>query len=111
MWELVDTIGDAQLKIKDLQMKDRADEFVHEFRLLAIETGYGDQVLIKIFREGLLLSLAKKIMDRLEEKPETLKRWYKAAIRYDNQWKMTEAAVEKWRIKRGKTELKKPKII
>ncbi|KAI3605899.1 hypothetical protein WG66_012477 [Moniliophthora roreri] len=75
-----------------------------------METGYNNQTLIKIFRKGLLLFLADKIMVRPEGYPTTINRWYQAAIKYNNQFKMAEAAREKWRAKRGKRELIKLKV-
>uniref|UniRef100_A0A0W0FZ42 Retrotransposon gag domain-containing protein n=1 Tax=Moniliophthora roreri TaxID=221103 RepID=A0A0W0FZ42_MONRR len=61
-WQPIDVAGEAQMKIEDLQMKDRADNYVHDFQLLTMETGYDDTALMKIFREGLPASLQDKLM-------------------------------------------------
>ncbi|KAI3605001.1 hypothetical protein WG66_001916 [Moniliophthora roreri] len=94
-WQPIDTARDVQLKIDDLQMKDQADEYIHDFQLLTMETRYDNQALTKIFREGLPLTLQLKILNCPEEALTKLDNWYKMAIHYDNQFKMTEVATEK----------------
>ncbi|KAI3598473.1 hypothetical protein WG66_000676 [Moniliophthora roreri] len=84
-------------------MKDRADEYVNRFRLIAMDMKYDDEALMKFFRDGLLESLQNKIMLRTDGAPKTLKDWYKLAVRYDNQYKLVMA-------NRKKRELIKPKI-
>ncbi|ESK81232.1 hypothetical protein Moror_14427 [Moniliophthora roreri MCA 2997] len=56
-WQPIDVAGEAQMKIEDLQMKERVDDYVNKFHLLALETGYDNNMLIKFFREGLPGSL------------------------------------------------------
>ncbi|KAI3619225.1 hypothetical protein WG66_012926 [Moniliophthora roreri] len=53
-WQPVDVAGDAQMRICDLQMKERADDYVNQFRLLASQTGYDDVALMTFFKEGLI---------------------------------------------------------
>uniref|UniRef100_A0A0W0EU17 Retrotransposon gag domain-containing protein n=1 Tax=Moniliophthora roreri TaxID=221103 RepID=A0A0W0EU17_MONRR len=90
-WQPVDVAGDAQMRIHDLQMKEHADDYINQFRLLASQTGYDDIALMTFFKEGLVPSLQDKIMLRSEGPPETLDKWYEIAIRYDNQYKFTMA--------------------
>ncbi|ESK82170.1 hypothetical protein Moror_14471 [Moniliophthora roreri MCA 2997] len=79
-WQPVDVKEDAQMKIEDLRMKERADDYVNQFRLLAMETGYDNEALIKFFKEGLPKSLVNKIMLRTDGIPETLNEWFELAI-------------------------------
>ncbi|ESK83150.1 hypothetical protein Moror_15004 [Moniliophthora roreri MCA 2997] len=53
---------EAQMKIEQIKMKDRADKYVNRFRLIAMDTKYDDEALTKFFRDGLLESLQNKIM-------------------------------------------------
>uniref|UniRef100_A0A0W0F7V1 Retrotransposon gag domain-containing protein n=1 Tax=Moniliophthora roreri TaxID=221103 RepID=A0A0W0F7V1_MONRR len=84
-WQPVDVAGDAQMRICDLQMKERADDYVNQFRLLASQTGYDDVALMTFFKEGL---------------------WYEIAIQYDNQYKFAMANKKR----RQPKETIKPKI-
>uniref|UniRef100_A0A0W0GFS0 Retrotransposon gag domain-containing protein n=1 Tax=Moniliophthora roreri TaxID=221103 RepID=A0A0W0GFS0_MONRR len=95
-WQPVDVAGDTQMRIRDLQMKECADDY----------TGYDDVTLMTFFKEGLVPSLQDKIMLRSEEPPETLDKWYEIAIRYDNQYKFTMANKKR----RQPKETIKPKI-
>ncbi|ESK81735.1 hypothetical protein Moror_11558 [Moniliophthora roreri MCA 2997] len=61
-WQPVNVVREAQTKIKQIKMTDRADEYVNRFRLIAMDTKYDDEALMKFFREGLLESLQNKIM-------------------------------------------------
>ncbi|KAI3601672.1 hypothetical protein WG66_009006 [Moniliophthora roreri] len=87
----VDVAGDAQIRIRNLQMKEHANDYINQFRLLASQTGYDDVALMTFFKEGLVPSLQDKIMLRSEGPPETLDKWYEIAIRYDNQYKFAMA--------------------
>uniref|UniRef100_A0A0W0GC45 Putative reverse transcriptase-rnase h-integrase n=1 Tax=Moniliophthora roreri TaxID=221103 RepID=A0A0W0GC45_MONRR len=71
-WQPVDVAGDAQMRIRDLQMKERADDYINQFCLLASQTGYDDVALMTFFKEGLVPSLQDKIMLRSEGPPDTL---------------------------------------
>ncbi|ESK81491.1 hypothetical protein Moror_2193 [Moniliophthora roreri MCA 2997] len=95
------------MKIEEVKMKDRADDYVNEFCLIAVETGYDDQALMKFFREGLSISLQDKIMLRMDGIPDTLEDWYNLVIRYNNQYKMV--MVNKKR--RAPREVVKPKVV
>uniref|UniRef100_A0A0W0G1Y8 Retrotransposon gag domain-containing protein n=1 Tax=Moniliophthora roreri TaxID=221103 RepID=A0A0W0G1Y8_MONRR len=81
----------AQIQIEDAKMMDRANNYVNDFRVMANESGYDDQVLIHIFRKGLPNSLAGKILNQLQERPTNLEGWYEAAIQYNEQYKYYEA--------------------
>ncbi|KAI3596583.1 hypothetical protein WG66_003421 [Moniliophthora roreri] len=84
-------------------MTDRADEYVNRFRLIAMDTKYDNEALMRFFKEGLPESLQTKIMLRTDGEPETLDEWYKLAIKYDNQYKLVMT-------NRKKREPIKPKI-
>ncbi|KAI3595041.1 hypothetical protein WG66_002411 [Moniliophthora roreri] len=49
----IDIKADAQLKIEDMKMGERADNYINEFRVLADESGYDEEALAHIFRKGL----------------------------------------------------------
>ncbi|KAI3620770.1 hypothetical protein WG66_008025 [Moniliophthora roreri] len=68
-----------------------------------MDTKYDDEALMKFFREGLPESLQNKIMLQTDGEPKTLDKWYKLAIKYDNQYKLVMA-------NRKKREPIKPKI-
>uniref|UniRef100_A0A0W0EVA2 Retrotransposon gag domain-containing protein n=1 Tax=Moniliophthora roreri TaxID=221103 RepID=A0A0W0EVA2_MONRR len=102
-WQPVNIVREAQMKIEQIKMTDRANEYVNRFCLIAMDTKYDNEALMKFFREGLLESLQNKIMLRTDGEPETLDEWYKLAIKYDNQYKLVMA-------NRKKRELIKPKI-
>ncbi|KAI3607805.1 reverse transcriptase-rnase h-integrase [Moniliophthora roreri] len=61
-WQPVNVVREAQTKIEQIRMTDRADEYVNRFRLIAMDTKYDDEALMRFFREGLLESLQTKIM-------------------------------------------------
>ncbi|KAI3612692.1 hypothetical protein WG66_014592 [Moniliophthora roreri] len=82
-----DIQADAQLQIEEAHMTDRANTYVNEFRVIANESGYDDQALIHIFRRGLPITLADKILNQLQGWPTDLKGWYEAAIQYNEQFK------------------------
>ncbi|KAI3614978.1 hypothetical protein WG66_016848 [Moniliophthora roreri] len=75
-----DIQAEAQLKIEELRMTDQADNYINNFRVMADESEYDDQPLIHIFRKGLPLSLAGKILNQPQERPDDLEGWYKVAI-------------------------------
>ncbi|KAI3603339.1 hypothetical protein WG66_002266 [Moniliophthora roreri] len=82
-FEPLDPTLKAQLDLKDLRMKDRADEYTYQFTYLAKQTGYNDAAQIVAFKRGLPRSLALKIMTRLEGAPTTIKDWMNTAILFD----------------------------
>ncbi|ESK81798.1 hypothetical protein Moror_16781 [Moniliophthora roreri MCA 2997] len=102
-WQPINVVREVQAKIEQIKMTDRADEYVNRFRLIAMDTKYDDEALMRFFREGLPESLQNKIMLRTDGEPETLDEWYKLAIKYDNQYKLVMA-------NRKKREPIKPKI-
>ncbi|ESK83151.1 hypothetical protein Moror_14998 [Moniliophthora roreri MCA 2997] len=77
----------AQLELKDLRMKNRADEYMYQFTYLTKQTGYNDTAQIVAFKRGLPRSLALKIMTRPEGAPTTIKDWMNAAILFDKSYK------------------------
>ncbi|KAI3613621.1 hypothetical protein WG66_006131 [Moniliophthora roreri] len=58
----LDTALEAQLKLQDLKMKERADEYTYQFSYLAKQTEYNNAVQIVAFKRGLPKSLVLKIM-------------------------------------------------
>ncbi|ESK85267.1 hypothetical protein Moror_11346 [Moniliophthora roreri MCA 2997] len=61
-FEPLDTALEAQLKLQDLKIKKRADEYMYQFLYLAKQMGYNDAVQIVAFKRGLPKSLVLKIM-------------------------------------------------
>uniref|UniRef100_A0A0W0GCR4 Retrotransposon gag domain-containing protein n=1 Tax=Moniliophthora roreri TaxID=221103 RepID=A0A0W0GCR4_MONRR len=86
-FEPLDPALKAQLELKDLRMKERADEYTYQFTYLAKQTGYNDAAQIVAFKRGLPRSLALKIMTRPEGAPTTIKDWMDAAILFDESYK------------------------
>uniref|UniRef100_A0A0W0GE76 Retrotransposon gag domain-containing protein n=1 Tax=Moniliophthora roreri TaxID=221103 RepID=A0A0W0GE76_MONRR len=75
-----DIQAEAQIKIEEAKMMDRADNYVNDFQVMANESGYDDQALIHIFRKGLPNSLLAKILNQPQGRPVDLEGWYEAAI-------------------------------
>ncbi|KAI3604477.1 hypothetical protein WG66_008127 [Moniliophthora roreri] len=61
-FELLDTALEAQLKLWDLKIKERADKYTYQFTYLAKQTRYNDTAQIVAFKRGLPKSLVLKIM-------------------------------------------------
>uniref|UniRef100_A0A0W0G2G3 Uncharacterized protein n=1 Tax=Moniliophthora roreri TaxID=221103 RepID=A0A0W0G2G3_MONRR len=91
----------AQLELKDLRMKDRADEYTYQFTYLAKQTGYNDVAQIVAFKRGLPRSLALKIMTRPEGAPTTIKDWMNAAILFDKSYKQAQEYGKTWDEEHG----------
>ncbi|KAI3617970.1 hypothetical protein WG66_005868 [Moniliophthora roreri] len=49
-FEPLDTTLEAQMKLRDLKMKERADEYTYQFTYLAKQTGYNDTAQVKAFK-------------------------------------------------------------
>uniref|UniRef100_A0A0W0FWU7 CCHC-type domain-containing protein n=1 Tax=Moniliophthora roreri TaxID=221103 RepID=A0A0W0FWU7_MONRR len=86
----------AQLELKDLRMKERADKYTYQFTYLAKQTGYNDAAQIVAFKRGLPRSLALKIMTRPEGAPTTIKDWMDAAILFDESYKQALEYGKTW---------------
>ncbi|KAI3613251.1 hypothetical protein WG66_001466 [Moniliophthora roreri] len=82
-FEPLDTALEAQLKLRDLKMKERADEYTYQFSYLAKQTGYNDVAQIVRFKRRLPKSLVLKIMMRPEGTPFNIKDWMNATILFD----------------------------
>ncbi|KAI3609242.1 hypothetical protein WG66_010637 [Moniliophthora roreri] len=67
-----DIQAEAQIRIEEAKMTDRADNYVNDFRVMADESGYDDQALIHIFRKGLPNSLSVKILNQPQGRPADL---------------------------------------
>ncbi|KAI3615439.1 hypothetical protein WG66_011721 [Moniliophthora roreri] len=87
----IDIKADVQLRIEDMKMGEQADNYVNKFRVLADESGYDDEALAHIFRKGLPFVLADKILNQPQGRPKDLNGWYKAAVRFDEQYKYAKA--------------------
>ncbi|ESK80640.1 hypothetical protein Moror_15526 [Moniliophthora roreri MCA 2997] len=61
-FKLLDTALEAQLKLRDLKMKERADKYMYQFAYLAKQTGYNNTAQIIAFKRGLPKSLILKII-------------------------------------------------
>ncbi|ESK80828.1 hypothetical protein Moror_4313 [Moniliophthora roreri MCA 2997] len=103
-FEPLDTALEAQLKLRDLKMKERADKYMYQFIYLTKQTGYNDAAQIIAFKRGLPKSLVLKIMTQPEGKPETIKEWMNMAILFDESYKQAMEYGRTWDDdNRGKT--------
>ncbi|ESK88705.1 hypothetical protein Moror_3011 [Moniliophthora roreri MCA 2997] len=100
-FEPLDPALKAQLELKDLRMKERADEYTYQFTYLAKQTGYNDAAQIVAFKQRLPRSLALKIMTRLEGASTTIKDWMNAAIVYDESYKQALEYGKTWDEEHG----------
>uniref|UniRef100_A0A0W0GCK7 Putative reverse transcriptase-rnase h-integrase n=1 Tax=Moniliophthora roreri TaxID=221103 RepID=A0A0W0GCK7_MONRR len=91
----------AQLELKDLKMKERADEYTYQFTYLAKQTGYNNAAQIVAFKRGLPRSLVLKIMTRPEGTPTTIKDWMNAAILFDKSYKQVLEYGKTWDEEHG----------
>ncbi|ESK81640.1 hypothetical protein Moror_3254 [Moniliophthora roreri MCA 2997] len=97
----------AQLELKDLRMKDRADKYTYQFTYLAKQMGYNDAAQIVAFKWGLPRSLALKIMTRPEGTPTTIKDWMNAAILFDESYKQALEYRKTWDDEHGGKKLQR----
>uniref|UniRef100_A0A0W0FDK0 RNA-directed DNA polymerase n=1 Tax=Moniliophthora roreri TaxID=221103 RepID=A0A0W0FDK0_MONRR len=100
-FEPLDPALKAQLELKDLRMKDRADEYTYQFIYLAKQTGYNDAAQIVAFKRGLPRSLVLKIMTRPEGAPTTIKDWMNTAIIFDESYKQALEYGKSWDEEHG----------
>uniref|UniRef100_A0A0W0F5U5 CCHC-type domain-containing protein n=1 Tax=Moniliophthora roreri TaxID=221103 RepID=A0A0W0F5U5_MONRR len=100
-FEPLDPALKAQLELKDLKMKERADEYTYQFTYLAKQTGYNDAAQIVAFKRGLPKSLVFKIMTRPEGAPTTIKDWINAAIIFDESYKQALEYGKTWDEEHG----------
>uniref|UniRef100_A0A0W0GCP4 Retrotransposon gag domain-containing protein n=1 Tax=Moniliophthora roreri TaxID=221103 RepID=A0A0W0GCP4_MONRR len=78
-FQLVDIGTNAQLKLKNLkQNKKHVDEYITDFRLLAIDSEYNDRALIDHFMAGLHPALLKSCLS-IPDQPNMIKEWYDRA--------------------------------
>ncbi|ESK87376.1 hypothetical protein Moror_11684 [Moniliophthora roreri MCA 2997] len=87
VFELLDVALNMQMKLRDLRMKERANEYCYKFNTLADQTSYNDAAQIEVFQRELPTSLIFKIMTRPEGKPMTIQDWMKAAIQCNESFK------------------------
>ncbi|ESK87492.1 hypothetical protein Moror_11578 [Moniliophthora roreri MCA 2997] len=67
------------------QNKKHVDEYIMEFRLLAVDAKYDDRALINHFLTGLHPALLKSCLMQPDQ-PNTIKEWYDRARKYNNAW-------------------------
>ncbi|KAI3610775.1 hypothetical protein WG66_006853 [Moniliophthora roreri] len=103
----IDIKADAQLRIEDMKMGERADNYVNEFRVLADESGYDDEALAHIFQKGLPFVLADKILIQPQGRLKDLNGWYEVAIRFDEQYKYAKAVQKPRRFQMAADKKKK----
>ncbi|ESK86752.1 hypothetical protein Moror_15201 [Moniliophthora roreri MCA 2997] len=95
-FEPLDPALKAQLELKDLRMKERADKYTYQFTYLVKQTRYNDTAQIVAFKRRLPRSLALKIMTRPEGAPTTIKDWMNAAILFDESYKQALEYGKTW---------------
>uniref|UniRef100_A0A0W0FB47 CCHC-type domain-containing protein n=1 Tax=Moniliophthora roreri TaxID=221103 RepID=A0A0W0FB47_MONRR len=100
-FEPLDPALKAQLELKDLRMKERADEYTYQFTYLVKQTGYNDAAQIVAFKRGLPRSLALKIMTWPEGAPTTIKDWMDATILFDESYKQALEYGKTWDEEHG----------
>uniref|UniRef100_A0A0W0G4F4 CCHC-type domain-containing protein n=1 Tax=Moniliophthora roreri TaxID=221103 RepID=A0A0W0G4F4_MONRR len=100
-FEPLDLALKVQLELKDLRMKERADEYTYQFAYLMKQTGYNDAVQIVAFKQELPRSLVLKIMTRPEGTPTTIKDWMNAAILFDKSYKQALEYGKTWDEEHG----------
>ncbi|ESK89215.1 pro-pol protein [Moniliophthora roreri MCA 2997] len=83
-----DIKADVQLRIEDMKMGERADNYVNKFR-------------------GLPFILADKILNQPQGRPKDLNGWYEAAIRFDEQYKYAKAVQKPRRFQMAVDKKKK----
>ncbi|ESK80908.1 hypothetical protein Moror_1328 [Moniliophthora roreri MCA 2997] len=101
-FEPLDMALEAQLKLQDLKMKERADEYMYQFSYLAKQMGYNDAAQIVAFKWGLPKSLVLKIMTRPEGAPTSIKDWMNAAILFDEGYKQAMEYGKTWDKENGR---------
>ncbi|KAI3613978.1 reverse transcriptase-rnase h-integrase [Moniliophthora roreri] len=106
-FEPLDPALKAQLELKDLRMKERADEYTYQFTYLAKQTGYNDATQIVAFKRGLPRSLVLKIIMRPEGAPTTIKDWMNAAIIFDESYKQALEYGRTWDDEHGGRKLQR----
>ncbi|KAI3600357.1 hypothetical protein WG66_001759 [Moniliophthora roreri] len=101
----------ARLKMKLLkQNKKHVDEYITEFRLLAVDAGYDDRALIDHFLAGLHPALLKSCLMQPDQ-PKTIDKWYDRARKYNNAWLTMIAVTRGERSKKpSRTETKVNRI-
>uniref|UniRef100_A0A0W0F8Q8 CCHC-type domain-containing protein n=1 Tax=Moniliophthora roreri TaxID=221103 RepID=A0A0W0F8Q8_MONRR len=104
-FEPLDTALEAQLKLHNLKMKERANEYMYQFLYLAKQTGYSNAVQIIAFKRGLPKSLVLKIMTQPEGASTTIKDWMNVAILFDEGYKQAMEYGKTWDKDNGRKAL------
>ena len=83
----LDPVDDAITRMKSLKQTAKADDYVAEFRPLALRSGINQvAVLSDYFLSGLNTGLVRNIMS-VEKLPTTMDGYYELATRLDLQWR------------------------
>ncbi|KAI3610471.1 hypothetical protein WG66_006950 [Moniliophthora roreri] len=91
-FEPLDPALKAQLELKDLRMKERADEYMYQFTYLAKQTGYNDTTQIVAFKRGLPRSLADRTTTRTRHRRSRgVPAWITNPIHIESWW-MSDSA-------------------
>lgn len=86
-----DPASTARLAIESLvQTSKTADEYIAQFKDLAVRTGYDQIALVERFKRGLNSALLDKIYG-LPRLPDNLDDWFMYASRFDQQWRSLQA--------------------
>uniref|UniRef100_A0A0W0G4Q0 CCHC-type domain-containing protein n=1 Tax=Moniliophthora roreri TaxID=221103 RepID=A0A0W0G4Q0_MONRR len=100
----LDTALEAQLKLQDLKMKERADKYTYQFTYLTKQTGYNNAAQIVAFKRGLPKSLVLKIMTWPEGVLTTIKDWMDVAILFDESYKQALEYGRTWDRENGRKQ-------
>jgi Retrotransposon gag protein len=92
----VDAEGKAHTDIKHLkQGSGPVDDYIAQFQIIASKCRItDDKSLIEYFIDGLNVKLLEKVF-MMEKMPTTITAWYKAAARFDGQYRRVKAIVSK----------------
>jgi hypothetical protein len=93
----VDDAGTARTQMKNLKQSscDSLEDYVSKFRILKDRTGITeDTALVEYFMDGLNTKILEKVFN-MENVPTTLENWFKAAAKYDGQWRRAKAIIGK----------------
>ena len=98
----VDPVQTAREELRKLRMDldQKAEEFITEFKNLATETGYDDAALVDMFQVAIPPRITNKILELRKRpkgvspdipnyRPETLDEWYELAADYDRSYRQS----------------------
>jgi len=87
-------------ELKKIEQEERTmEEFVQNFKRVAIRSGYEGCSLIEEFKRGMNGSIRRKLMEA-ENQPGSIKQWFKRAIVLDHNWRESRKGEERLRGKK-----------